>query len=71
MSIPAFYDKGWRYYVNVRYKPERFFHLPGEITLWMRYGETLSTGKGDFGSGLDKINRSSKSEVRFQLMFSF
>ena len=71
MSIPAFYDQGWRYYVNVQLKPPVKYLQFRDLVIWLRYGEVLNSNKGFSGSGLDKINRSSKSDFKFQLMYSW
>ena len=64
-SIPAFFEKGVRYYLNVNYD------LSKKMTCWARYAQTINTGKTIVGSGLDKINGNTKSEVKFQVMYQF
>lgn len=63
VSIPAFFDKGFRYYFNAEYKPaKRWF-------FWFRFAQTLYPGKQKIGSGLDEILTNHHSEVTLQLRF--
>ena len=64
-TIPVFYDKGYRVYVNANYD------LTQKITLWARWARFIYTDKNTVGSGLDEIKHSYKSEVKFQLMYKF
>ena len=64
-SIPAFYDKGYRYYLNINYDINRKF------SLWARFTQTLYEGKSLIGSGLDEIKGKSKSEVKLQALYKF
>ena len=64
-SIPAFFDKGYRYYVNLNYD------LTRKLTCWMRFAQTTSIGKKEIGSGLDRIKGDTRSEVKFQAMYNF
>ena len=59
-SIPVFYDKGYRYYLNLNYD------LTKKISLWFRFAQTIYPGKIAIGSGLDQINSSHKSEIKVQ-----
>ncbi|MEO5647166.1 MAG: helix-hairpin-helix domain-containing protein, partial [Chitinophagaceae bacterium] len=38
-SIPVFYDKGYRYYINANYD------LSKKLTLWLRFAQTISSGR--------------------------
>lgn len=60
-SIPAFFDKGFRYYLNLNYD------LTRKITLWLRWAQTLYSDKKSIGSGLDEIEGNSRSELRLQV----
>lgn len=64
-SIPAFFDKGYRYYLNLNYDVNKF------LTLWMRWAQIIYSNKLTIGSGLDEINGKQKSEIKFQLVMSF
>jgi len=57
-AIPTFYDKGIRYYLNLKYA------LGRSVSVWLKWAETLYTGKNTIGSGLDEIEGSRKSEIR-------
>jgi hypothetical protein len=64
-SIPVFFDKGYRYYVNGNYD------ISMKLTLWIRYAQTIYSGKNTIGSGLDMINGNVKSEVKMQVIYRF
>ena len=49
-SIPVFYDKGYRYYINVNYDINK------RISVWARFAQTVYPDKNTIGSGLDLIN---------------
>lgn len=59
-SIPAFYDKGFRYYITFNYD------LSKKISLWLRWAQTIYRDKTTVGSGLDEINGNKKSELKLQ-----
>jgi hypothetical protein len=61
-AIPAFYDKGWRYYLNLNYDVSK------RISIWFKWGQTIYTEKNTVGSGLDEINNNQKSEIKFQVI---
>lgn len=60
-SIPAFFDKGFRYYLNLNYD------LTRKLTLWLRWAQTIFRDKKSIGSGLDEIEGNSRSELRLQV----
>ena len=64
-SIPAFYDKGIRYYLNVSFPLFRQFHM------WMRLAQTLYPEKSSIGSGLDEISGNKRTEIKFQVKRDF
>lgn len=64
-SIPVFYDKGYRYYVNVNYD------LNKKVSFWARFAQTVYPGKNAIGSGLDLILGNTKSEVTLQAIWTF
>jgi hypothetical protein len=68
MSIPAFDGTGWRYYLNARLKPKMGNPKLPSVTIWLRYGSVVRTDGVPFGSGLDKIDRSSKSDIKLQIL---
>jgi len=62
-SIPAFYDKGWRYYVNFNYDIRKNF------SVWLRWAQTIYQDKKIIGSGLDEIPGNKKSEIKLQVIW--
>jgi hypothetical protein len=64
-SVPGFFDKGYRYYVNVNYD------LSKHVTVWCRWAQTLYTEKDTVGSGLDEIGGNRKTEVKVQMIADF
>ncbi|MEP6646945.1 MAG: helix-hairpin-helix domain-containing protein [Saprospiraceae bacterium] len=64
-AIPAFNDKGSRFYINVRYKGIR--HLTAEI----KYARTQWLDMTTVGSGNDQIPGNHRSEIRGQLIYRF
>ena len=64
-SIPAFYNKGYRYYLNLNY------NVGKKISLWIRWAQTLYRDVTHIGSGLDEITGSRKTEVKIQAMYKF
>ena len=49
-SIPVFYEKGFRYYLNANYD------LNKKMTVWFRVAQTLNPDRTTIGSGLDEIS---------------
>jgi hypothetical protein len=64
-SIPVFFDKGYRWYLNANYD------LSKRFSVWVKFSQTIYTDKSEFGSGLDLIKGNLKSEVKLQVMYSF
>jgi hypothetical protein len=64
-SIPVFYDKGCRYYVNFNY------NINNKITIWLRWAQTVYKDKTAIGSGLDEIAGNKKSELKIQVQYLF
>jgi hypothetical protein len=64
-SIPVFYDKGYRYYLNFNYDINKKF------SLWARWAQTIYLNKKSVGTGLDKISGNKKTEVKLQLQYQF
>ncbi|TMI66081.1 MAG: helix-hairpin-helix domain-containing protein [Bacteroidetes bacterium] len=61
-SIPVFYDKGFRYYLNLSY------NLGRRTTFWLRWAQSIYDGKTSIGSGLDEIPGNQKSEFKAQVI---
>ena len=64
-SIPVFFDKGYRYYLNLHYKFSR------QISAWCRFAQTVYKNKDEMGSGLDVIKGNKKSQITLQAIFDF
>jgi DNA uptake protein ComE-like DNA-binding protein len=64
-SIPVFYDKGYRYYLNINYDINK------KLSLWGRIAQYFYPDKDNIGSGLDEIQESHKTEVKLQLLYKF
>lgn len=64
-SVPAFFNKGFRYYVNLSYDVSKQF------TCWVRWAQTIYKNQSKVGSGLDEIDGNKRSEIKFQLLYSF
>jgi hypothetical protein len=64
-SIPAFYDKGFRYYINTNYAVSKNF------TIWIRIAQTVFANKSIIGSGLDEIKGNHRTEINLQLRYLF
>jgi hypothetical protein len=62
-SIPVFYDKGLRYYLNANYDINR------RLTIWIKWAQTIYKNKILIGSGLDEIKGNTKSEMKLQVMY--
>lgn len=64
-SIPAFFDKGFRYYLNLNYD------LSSKISFWIKWSQTFFNNVGSIGSGPDEIQGSKKSEIRVMTRLDF
>jgi hypothetical protein len=61
-SIPFFYEKGYRYYLNLNYKASR------NLSFWLRLAQSVYPGKSTISSGLDEIKGDKKTEIKVQAM---
>jgi hypothetical protein len=59
-SIPAFFDKGFRYYLNINLDVTR------KLSIWLRWAQTIFRDKKTIGSGLDEISGNTRSEMKVQ-----
>jgi len=64
-SIPAYYYKGSRTYFLVKYRARK------NLEYWFRIAHTLYVDRTTMGSGLDLINAPAKTEVKFQIRYTF
>jgi len=64
-SIPAYFNKGTRFYFNFKYKFNR------AASLYLRYARTQYANTSSLGSGNTEIFGDTKSEIKLQLKLSF
>jgi Helix-hairpin-helix motif len=64
-SIPAFSDKGFRYYLNLT------CDIAQNLAIWLRWAQTIYRDKSSIGSGLDEIRGNKRSELKIQGRLSF
>lgn len=64
-SIPAMFGKGMRYYATVGYDVKR------DVSVWVRWAQTVYRGQEVIGTGMDEIAGNKKSEVKFQVRWLF
>ncbi|MEP7080278.1 MAG: helix-hairpin-helix domain-containing protein [Ginsengibacter sp.] len=64
-SIPVFFGKGYRYYINVNYD------LTRKLSFWMRIAQSYYPDQNSIGSGLDVIKGNTKTEIKLQAAYSF
>ncbi|QNL49158.1 helix-hairpin-helix domain-containing protein [Olivibacter sp. SDN3] len=64
-SFPLYSNKGFRYYLNLRYKVAR------GIDLWCRYASFRYDGVDYTGTGLDRLEGNHKPEVKLQIRCRF
>ena len=64
-SIPVFYDKGYRYYVNLNYNFSR------KLSGWFRIAQSIYPDKSTISSGLDQISGNKKTEMKIQALYKF
>jgi hypothetical protein len=60
-SIPAFYGKGFRTYINLNYK------IAKNLDFWFKAGNTLWNDRDVISSGYNEIQGNNKTELKFQL----
>ena len=64
-SIPAYYNRGSRFYLNVRYRPVRALTIEGRIS------QTYWANQKVFGSGLEQIQGPARTQATMQLKLQF
>ena len=64
-SVPAYYSKGIRTYIMVRYSPLK------DLDFWLRLSQTNYTNMDEIGQGLDKILGGKKSDIRIKVSLKF
>ena len=64
-SIPVFYGKGYRYYLNLNYD------ITKKLTIWGKFAQYFYPNQIKTGSSLDEINKNHKTELKIQLLYKF
>ncbi|MFW5700404.1 MAG: ComEA family DNA-binding protein [Cyclobacteriaceae bacterium] len=64
-SIPALFGRGLRYYLMAR------IDLTENITFWTKFSRTRFTDRNVLGTGNEEIMGNRRSELRFQLRYTF
>lgn len=64
-SIPAYYYKGWRFYLMAKVRLHR------HLDFWIRYAITNYSNQDVISSGLTEIQGRHKSEIKAQLRLKF
>lgn len=64
-TVPAFFDRGIRAYIQVKYSPHR------NCDVRIKWSRTVYPDKETIGSGLGAINKNTRTEIRVQLLFRF
>ena len=64
-SVPAYYFKGSRAYIMIRYSFLKRFDL------WLRYGTFIYSDRKNLGSGSEQINQPTKTDLTIQLRMKF
>ena len=64
-SIPAFSDKGFRYYLTMNYD------LNKKVSFWLRWAQTIYKNRNTVGSGLDEIQGNKRTELKLQVRWIF
>ena len=65
MSTPAYYSKGTRFYLLLKY------NIRKGIDIWLRYAQTYYSNKQVISSGLSEIQGNTKSEIKAMVRFQF
>ncbi len=60
-SIPAYYYKGSRFYILLKYD------LSDRVDLWLRFAQTYYSNRSTISSGITQIEGSRQSEVKVQM----
>jgi len=64
-SVPPYFNKGTRFYFNLRYKGIR------NTTIEARFAQTYLRDTDSFGSGLQEIDGRTRTEVKAQVRYKF
>ncbi len=64
-SLPAYYDKGTRHYLMLRYAVSK------SLRVWLRWSQSRFSNTELISSGLNEIQGNTRSEVKAQVMYQF
>ena len=64
-SIPSYFNKGIRYYINLRYKPTR------SLTMEFRLSQSRFRDLDVISSGLNEIQGNTRTDVKAQIRYTF
>lgn len=64
-GIPAYYNQGSRFYINLRYRGIR------NLTLEGRFAQTFWRNEDTFGTGNEEINGQTRTQVSAQIKYKF
>ncbi len=64
-SVPPYFNKGTRFYLNLRYKGIR------NMTVEARFAQTYLRDRDFFGSGLQEIEGRTRTEIKAQIKYKF
>lgn len=64
-SVPPYFGKGTRIYVNTKYRIKK------GLDLWFRYAQTTFNDRNVISSGLNQIDGNLRSDYRLQLRYQF
>jgi hypothetical protein len=64
-SLPPLFNKGYRYYINLRYRGIR------NMSIEARWAQTYYTDIDVIGSGLDQIQGNKRTDVTLQIKYQF
>jgi len=64
-SIPPYYNRGTRFYLNLRYRPAQ------ALTFEFRFAQTYWANQSSIGSGLEEIDGPVRTELAAQIKYQF
>lgn len=64
-SVPAFYNEGFRYYLNLSYPVTK------KLSAWLRLSQTVYYSQTTVGTGLDEIKGNRKTELKLEIEYNF
>jgi hypothetical protein len=70
-SVPAYFYRGSRTYLNVRYKGIKNLTLEGRIAQTYLSGQAANVDFQSFGNGREEIEGRTRTEVKFQVKWKF